>query len=138
MSFDISGRMAEKFETQQVSDRFQKREFVLEIKSAGSSGFEFVDLVKFQVTQDRCPILDQFDVDDMVKVTFNLRGRRVEKNGQVFYFTNLDAWRIEKLQTEAGDSAGNLPSEDQLSDQDAPFPSSPPPEDEPGFDDLPF
>ena len=50
MSFEISGRLAEKFETQQVSDRFQKREFVLEIKSSGTSGFEFVDFIKFQST----------------------------------------------------------------------------------------
>jgi len=142
MSFEISGRLAEKFETQQVSDRFQKREFVLEIKSPGSSGFEFVDLVKFQATQDRCSMLDQFDVDDMVKVTFNLRGRKWEKDGQVSYFTNLDAWRIEKLETESGRPQSNASFQDDVPDQDAPFPSAPPesasPEDEPGIDDLPF
>jgi len=38
MSFEINGRLAEKFETQQVSDRFMKREFVLEIKSASATG----------------------------------------------------------------------------------------------------
>jgi hypothetical protein len=137
MNFEISGRLAEKFETQQVSDRFQKREFVLEIKSSGSSGFEFVDLVKFQATQDRCSLLDQFDVDDMVKVTFNLRGRRWEKDGQVSYFTNLDAWRIEKVQTESSEPYSDVSPQDNVPDLDAPFPSAPQ-EDEPGNDDLPF
>ena len=65
MSFEISGRLAEKFETQKVSDRFQKREFVLEIKSSGTSGFEFVDLIKFQSTQERCSLLDQFNVENI-------------------------------------------------------------------------
>ena len=138
MSFEINGRLAEKFETQKVSDRFQKREFVLEIKSTGSSGYEFVDFIKFQSTQDKCSLLDQFNVDDMVKVSFNLRGRKWEKDGQVSYFTNLEAWRIEKIQNETDNEPKlTLRSKTRLPDQNAPFPSQPP-ENDSGFDDLPF
>ena len=137
MSFEINGRLAEKYETQQISDRFQKREFVLEIKSTGTSGYEFVDFIKFQSTQDKCTLLDQFDIDDMVKVAFNLRGRKWEKDGQVSYFTNLEAWRIEKIQSETNEPANDIPVKDTLPDQDAPFPSQPP-ENDSGFDDLPF
>jgi len=136
MNFEISGRLAEKFQTQKVSDRFQKREFVLEIKSSGTTGFEFTDLVKFQATQERCAILDQFQIDDPVKVSFNLRGRKWERNGQVSYFTNLEAWRIEKIQNNSGTSTGSS-VEDSPPDQDVPFPSEPPERDS-GFDDLPF
>jgi hypothetical protein len=135
MNFEINGRLADKFETQVISDRFQKREFVLEIKSTGANGFEFVDFVKFQTTQDKCSLLDQFSIDDMVKVSFNLRGRKWEKEGQISYFTNLEAWRIEKMESESSGS-----SDDSLSstpDQDAPFPNEPP-EVDPGIDDLPF
>ena len=137
MSFEISGRIAEKFETQKISDRFQKREFVLEIKSSGNSGFEFVDLIKFQATQDKCTLLDQIDIDDMVKVGFNLRGRKWEKDGQVSYFTNLDAWRIEKLEQSTDEQS--VPTQPQSNSQtnDAPFPSEPPDEN-PEIDDLPF
>lgn len=137
MSFEISGRLAEKFETQKVSDRFQKREFVLEIKSSGTSGFEFVDLIKFQSTQDRCSMLDQFELDDPIKVSFNLRGRKWERDGQVSYFTNLEAWRIEKIQNETDEPTGASSEPDSIPDQDAPFPSEPP-ENDSGFDDLPF
>ena len=137
MSFEITGRLAEKFETQKVSDRFQKREFVLEIKSTGATGYEFVDFIKFQSTQEKCSLLDQFNVDDMVKVSFNLRGRKWERDGQVSYFTNLEAWRIEKIQTENGEPAIGSPAEDSVTDQDAPFPTQPP-ENDSGFDDLPF
>ncbi|MFO7668533.1 MAG: DUF3127 domain-containing protein [Bacteroidales bacterium] len=129
MSFEISGRLAERFETQKVSDRFQKREFVLEIKSTGNTGFEFVDLIKFQATQDKCSLLDQFRIDEEVKVSFNLRGRKWERDGQVSYFTNLEAWKIEKVQS--------APGQDSLSIPDAPFPTQPP-EDDSGIDDLPF
>ena len=137
MSFEINGRLAEKFETQKVYDRFQKREFVLEIKSTGSSGYEFVDFIKFQSTQDKCTLLDQFDVDDMVKVAFNLRGRKWEKDGQVSYFTNLEAWRVEKVQDQNSAPENSTPSADSVPDQDAPFPSQAP-ENDSGFDDLPF
>jgi hypothetical protein len=137
MSFEINGRLAEKYETQQISDRFQKREFVLEIKSTGNSGYEFVDFIKFQSTQDKCTLLDQFDVDDMVKVAFNLRGRKWEKDGQVSYFTNLEAWRIEKIQSGTNEPDNDISVKDTLPDQDVPFPSQPP-EDDSGFDDLPF
>lgn len=129
MSFEISGRLAERFETQKVSDRFQKREFVLEIKSTGNTGFEFVDLIKFQATQDKCSLLDQFRIDEEVKVSFNLRGRKWERDGQVSYFTNLEAWKIEKVQS--------APGQDRFSIPDAPFPTQPP-EDDSGIDDLPF
>lgn len=137
MSFEINGRLAEKFEIQKVSDRFQKREFVLEIKSTGNTGYEYVDFIKFQATQDRCSLLDQFNVDDTVKVSFNLRGRKWEKDGQVSYFTNLEAWRIEKVQDQNASPEFSTPSTDSLPDQDAPFPSQPP-ENDSGFDDLPF
>jgi len=137
MSFEINGRLAEKFEIQKVSDRFQKREFVLEIKSTGNTGYEFVDFIKFQATQDRCSLLDQFSVDDTVKVSFNLRGRKWEKDGQVSYFTNLEAWRIEKVQEQNAGPESSTPSTDNFPDQDAPFPSQAP-ENDSGVDDLPF
>jgi len=137
MSFEINGRLAEKFETQKVSDRFQKREFVLEIKSTGNTGYEFVDLIKFQSTQDKCALLDQFNIDDTVKVSFNLRGRKWEKDGQVSYFTNLEAWRIEMVQDQNAAPDISTSTSDTLPEQDVPFPSSPP-ENDSGFDDLPF
>ena len=136
MSFEINGRLAEKFETQKVSDRFQKREFVLEVKSTGTTGYEFVDFIKFQSTQDKCSLLDQVNIDDTIKVSFNLRGRKWEKDGQVSYFTNLEAWRIEKLSSESGEPTSETPIENS-EPSDAPFPSNPP-ENDSGFDDLPF
>jgi len=137
MSFEINGRLAEKFDTQKVSDRFQKREFVIEIKSTGNTGYEFVDFIKFQSTQDKCAMLDQFNVDDTIQVSFNLRGRKWEKDGQVSYFTNLEAWRVEKVQSANDEPEFSTPIKDTAPEPDAPFPSQAP-ENDSGFDDLPF
>ncbi|MBN2699279.1 MAG: DUF3127 domain-containing protein [Bacteroidales bacterium] len=133
MSFEVTGIIKEIFETQHVSDRFRKREFVIEIRESTNTGTEFVDYIKFQATQERCALLDQLKTNDPVKIGFNLRGRKWEKDGRISYFTNLDAWRIEKVHSESP-----LKSED-LSESvpDVPFPEEPPQSD-PGFDDLPF
>lgn len=127
MSFEITGKIIEKFDAQQVTDRFRKREFVLETReSSGTS--EFVETIKFQLTQDRCDLIDSINVGDDAKVSFNIRGRRWEKNGQVSYFNNLEAWRIEK--TAQPGQQDETPPPPGMDD-------APAEEDEP-TDDLPF
>jgi hypothetical protein len=136
MSYEISGKLIEKFDTTTISEKFKKREFILE-KRENSSGFEFVDFIKFQLTQDKCSALDPYQVGDDLKVSFNLRGRKWEKEGNVNYFTNLEAWKIEKMNStqspdefseQAPDNEAPMPGEDDFSassgDQE--------------FDDLPF
>ncbi|HKK63977.1 MAG TPA: DUF3127 domain-containing protein [Bacteroidales bacterium] len=138
MSFEISGRLTEIFPVQQVTDKFKKREFILEVKETSNTGFEFVEYIKFQAVQDKCSLLDAFSPNDDVKVSFNLRGRKWEKDGKISYFTNLDAWRIEKEQ-----STNNTPIT-PAQDQEIPGDTSntsetnEPPVDDSGFDDLPF
>lgn len=139
MSFEISGRLVEIYETQKVSDRFQKREFVIEIKSTGNTGYEFVDFIKFQSTQDKCALLDKFNAGDTVTVSFNLRGRKWERDGQVSYFTNLEAWRVDSAQPaspEQPSPSDSFPDISEAPSQDAPFPTSAP--DDSDNDDLPF
>ena len=128
MAFEVSGKLIEIFETVQASASFRKREFVVE-KVEQVGGNEFTDFIKFQLTQDRCSLIDSFSVNDQVKVSFNIRGNRWEKDGKVSFFTNLAAWRIEK---EAGGAE---------QDMGAPFPDSsemPPAQEDAPDDDLPF
>lgn len=139
MSFEISGRITEIYPTQQVTDKFKKREFILEVKETNNTGFEFIEYIKFQVVQDKTGLLDGLNINDQVKVSFNLRGRKWEKDGQTSYFTNLDAWKIENESTSINpDTPGMQKSDLQVPDSnDAPFPQDPPADDS-GFDDLPF
>ncbi len=101
MSFDVQGRVHEIFDEVQVSEKFRKREFVLEIPDGS-----FTQHIKFQLTQDKCGVIDQFKIGDEVKVAFNLSGKPFTKNGTTMYFTNLQAWRIENAAAGSGSTAG--------------------------------
>lgn len=96
----IEGKLHAKFEAQQISDSFKKREFVV----------EFVDnplypqYVTFQLVQDRCDNIDKFKVGDKLEIVFNLRGREYEKDGVKKYFNTLEAWMIKEAA--ASGSAG--------------------------------
>ncbi len=90
MAYDVTGRLHEIFDEQQVSEKFRKREFVLEVQDG-----QYPEHIKFQMVQDKTSLIDPYKMGDEVKVTFNLRGRGFNKNGQMLYFTNLEAWKIE-------------------------------------------
>ena len=100
MSFEIEGTISEIYPEQQVSQSFKKREFVLEHTERN-----YTEHIKFQLTQDKCNILNNLNTNDQVKVHFNIRGRRWEKDGNISYFTNLEAWRIEKLDGNNGNGS---------------------------------
>jgi len=87
MSFEIEGKLYKKFDTESKTASFQAREFVILI-----SEDNYPQHIKFQLTQDRCALIDDFEEGKTIKVHFDLRGR--EWNDK--YFTNLNAWRIEK------------------------------------------
>ena len=97
MNFEINGKVIVKEETQAISDKFKKREFVIEVENERNS--EWNDFIKFQLTQDRCDLLETVSLYEEIKVSFNIRGRKWEKDGKTNYFSNLEAWRIEKLQS---------------------------------------
>lgn len=97
MSFEITGKLISVGNTQQVSDKFKKREFVLELAEE-INGNIYTNYAKMQLVQNKCEIIDNFRVGDQVKVNFNIKGNKWERDGNVNYITNLDAWRIENAQ----------------------------------------
>ncbi len=121
MSFEIKGKLVKKYEIESKTATFQTREFVIEINSGN-----YPEFVKFQLTQDRCSLIDAYKEGDTIKVSFDLRGR--EWQGK--YFTNLNAWRVQ---------ADDSETPKQQPAGGAEFPST---ADEPVFDsaddDLPF
>ena len=113
-------------------------------KEVGSGGFKKRDVVvttdeqypqhiSVQFVQDKCDLLNSFQVGEAVKIDINLRGREwTNAQGETVYFNTIQGWRIAKLQAEAS-AAGQAP----------PMPAAPAfapatnlNEDEP--DDLPF
>ena len=88
----IEGKLHAKFDAQQVSDSFTKREFVIEYVDNPL----YPQYVTFQLVQDRCGNIDKFNVGDKLEVVFNLRGREYDKDGVKKYFNTLEAWMIKE------------------------------------------
>ena len=124
MALDITGRLHKVFDTEQKTESFKAREFVIETQG------EYPQFVKFQLTQDRCDLIENYKEGDGLKVHFDLRGR--EWQGK--YFTNLNAWKIEA----EGDMS--RPASDENFSQDTPQVSAPESniDSREDLDDLPF
>lgn len=125
MNYEIKGKLIFKEDTQHISERFQKREFVIEVENEKNP--QWNDFIKIQLIQDRCDLLENITLNENIKVYFNVRGRKWENKGQVSYFTNLEGWRIEKLQEQTSEMMPPVP---EYAVEDIP----PMPE----ADDLPF
>ncbi len=120
MGIEVSGKLHVINDAQQVTERFRKREFVLEF----SESARFPQFVIFQLTGERCGRIDDFEVGDEVRVEFSLRGREWKSpRGEVKYFNSLDVWNIER--------AGGA----QSRDDEPPFSQMPPAETD---DDIAF
>ncbi|HEY5471199.1 MAG TPA: DUF3127 domain-containing protein [Bacteroidales bacterium] len=123
MAFEITGKVIDISPVNQVSDKFKKREFVIEKKETGGTAV-FIDYVKFQLVQDKVDLINESFLNEDVKIWFNLKGNKWERDGKINYFTNLDAWKIEKASSQPRDqnvqshtTVEDIPPEnDELSD----------------------
>ena len=128
--FKLKGTVKLIKDTVQISDKFAKREFVINYSES-----MYPQDVLFQSVQDKCSMLDGFSENEEVEVSFNLRGREwTSPQGEVKYFNTLDAWRIEKVGQ--GIPQGG-PSDMNLQSEPAPAASAASTENEED-DDLPF
>ena len=87
---EIKGIIKKISETVQISDRFRKREFVVEY----ANNADYPQPLQFELVKDRCELLDSFQEGQEVEVHFELRGREwTTPKGQVKYFNSLQAWK---------------------------------------------
>ena len=96
MSYEMTGKLIAKFDTVQRTETFKTREFVIE-KTDEINGRTITNFVKFQSVNAAITIVDKINIGDQVKVYFNIKGSKWEKDGRTNYITNLDAWRMEQL-----------------------------------------
>ena len=80
-----------------------------EIRTYGSNGFRKKELVittqeqypqniLIEFTQEKCELLDKYEIDDNIKIGINIRGREwINPEGQTKYFNSIQGWRIEAL-----------------------------------------
>ena len=122
MAYEVAGELYKTYETETKKNNFQVRFFVVKTTE------QYPQFLKFQLTQDRCDLLNNLNEGQHIKVSFDLRG--TERNGT--FITNLNAWRIETSEQSAAQDKEFQP----IHTDDDSFPTEPPPHD--AFGDLPF
>ena len=90
-----------KFDTQFVSDKFKKREFVLVTEATSP----YPQPIKFELTQDKCELIENFQIGDEIKVNYNLRGKEYVKDSETKYFNSIQAWRLEFVNKALSDNS---------------------------------
>jgi hypothetical protein len=128
-SFETTGTLKVKMDTQVVSEKFSKREFVL----TTDAGSNYPQHVTFQLTQDKCSLIDSFQQGDEMKVSFNVRGREWNGPNGIRYFNTLEAWRIEKAQAGSSSAPTSVAPRQETYTAPSSSPAAGPVE-----DDLPF
>lgn len=101
--FQVQGILKVKNNEVQVSDRFKKREFVLTV----DPNSQYPQHVQFQLVQDKCSLINDVNIGEEIKVSFNLRGREWARDNEVKYYNTLDAWRIERANSNAAPPASS-------------------------------
>ena len=66
---NIEARIEKIMDEQVISDRFRKREFVVQTKE------QYPQTLCFEFTQDKTSVLDAYQAGQEVNVEFNIRGR---------------------------------------------------------------
>lgn len=88
---NIKGKLVEIFDEQQITASFKKREFVVEF----AENPQYPEFIKFELIQDKCGLLNSYQVDQEIEIHFNLKGRKWnDPKGGVKYFNTLQAWRL--------------------------------------------
>ena len=122
---NISGKIKLIGETKEYGDNgFRKRELVVTTQE------QYPQNILVEFVQDRCEILNSYQVGELVKIDINIRGREwTNKDNEVKYFNSIQGWRIEKIEESYDTQLPPIPTKEELNtDQD----SSKEP------DDLPF
>ena len=86
---------------------FRKRELVI------TTNEQYPQMLMIEFVQDKCDLLNSYQVGQDVKVAINLRGREwINPEGIAKYFNSIQGWRIENLQAVAPQNAEMPPLEE--------------------------
>ena len=112
----ITGRLHVIYDETQISEKFRKREFVVEV----TENPMYPQYVLFQLTQENCDKLDGIQVANMIEVDFDIRGREwTTPQGEIKYFNTLQAWRLKELAAPRDESVPASPIPEALKEKAA-------------------
>jgi hypothetical protein len=93
---EVLGKIKVLGNTIQVSEKFSKRELVV------TTNEQYPQHILIEFAQDKVSLLDNYKINDEVKVSINLRGREwVNKEGESKWFNSIQGWKIEKAEAGA-------------------------------------
>lgn len=102
---ELIGKLEEVRPAIQRTATFTVREFVLEVENQRNA--QWNDHILFQVSNNNVGLLDTFSVGQMIKVTFDIQGRRwTGQDGTQRVFNTLSAWRIESAENAQAAASG--------------------------------
>ena len=105
-SFEIEGKLKVVNDVQTFNSGFTKREFVVEVEDGN-----YPQMIKFECVKEKTSLTDGMQIDDPVKVTFDIRGNEYKER----FYVNLNAWQLESL------GGGSTPNQTpDYGDEDAP------------------
>ena len=85
---------------------FRKREVVLTTEE------QYPQHLLIEFVQDKCDLLNNFQIGQNIKIGINLRGREwVNPQGETKYFNSIQGWRIEPLEGVATSEMPPMPPE---------------------------
>tara|TARA_B110000438_G_C15552532_1_gene537582 strand:+ start:217 stop:576 length:360 start_codon:yes stop_codon:yes gene_type:complete len=117
-NLSVEGKVKRIHDEQVISERFKKREFVIETEE------QYPQFLMFQLVQDKTNLIDQVKIGDKVEVFFNLRGREWQRDpsAEIKVFNTLDAWRIQKVEAmQVTDMPSAEPVAPAAAEDDLPF-----------------
>jgi translation initiation factor IF-3 len=101
---EVTGKIRVINPEQQVSASFRKRELVVATEE------QYPQFISINFVQDKCDLLNSYNVGEAVKVSINLRGREwVNPQGETKYFNDIQGWRVERMQAEAPAAMAPMP-----------------------------
>lgn len=97
MSFQLTGKIKSIGEVEVKSEKFRLRNFVVTMEDE-----KYPQHIQMQLSNDKCEVLNSFNIGDSVNVSFNLRGREwASPQGEVKYFNSVEAWKIDSISAPA-------------------------------------
>ena len=108
---NISGKIKLIGETKEYgSNGFRKRELVVTTQE------QYPQNILVEFIQDKCEILNSYQVGEIVKIDINIRGREwTNKDNELKYFNSIQGWRIEKIEEGYDAQLPPIPTKEELS-----------------------
>ena len=103
---EVSGKIKWIDETKTYGNNgFRKREVVITTEE------QYPQQILIEFIQDKCELLNTYQVGQNVKIGINLRGREwTNPEGETKYFNSIQGWRIDALENDSSTEIPPMPT----------------------------